>query len=266
LSSLAYQPDLVITLNSFNALPDQSDVIGRAARIAVGVVHVPHWRPYIARNQLCFDTALHGIQCFCWKTLESMNSTQCINVDECCKNNGGCSHACTDTEGSYHCGCPEGLQLGDDRSTCEDINECQNDPCNGNGECLNTYGGYECLYNSQFSPLVGGETVLASVNSAGVGTVVGATVATAVGTVILMLVIAVVVSTLRRKQASSNAGTEDSSSDEPKGAGHDNLGFRGGRSNATMKASSRAFDNVSASGSSVQDVDSLSNFSVSNVM
>ena len=40
------------------------------------------------------------------------------------KNNGGCSHECKNTEGSFACRCPTGYYLGDDGLTCIDLNEC----------------------------------------------------------------------------------------------------------------------------------------------
>lgn len=244
LSALAYRPSLAIQLNSYSNVNQQSDVIGRSARIAVGMVHVPHWRPNIPRNQLCYDTGIHGVQCFCWSTRASLNSTRCVNVNECSKNNGGCSHVCMDTDGSYMCMCPEGMTIGPDKHTCEDTNECDNSPCQNNAQCLNTYGGYYCLNDGPVSAgqVAGGAIVSTSVNS-----LVGATVGTAVGTIILMLVVAIVIRTVRRKR------------ETPTSNGHDNHGFSG-HTNATMKASTGAFDTISVGASTLADVDSLSSF------
>lgn len=246
LSALAYRPSLAIQLNTYNNINQNTDMIGRAARIAVGMVHVPHWRPSIPRNQLCYDTGIHGVQCFCWNTRQSLNSTRCVNINECSHNNGGCSHMCMDTSGAYGCGCPEGMTIGLDKHTCEDVNECDNSPCHGNAQCLNTYGGYYCLNDG---PFASGQLGAAAgvVGSASVNSLVGATVGTAVGTIILMLVVAVIVRTVRRKDTG------------PPANGHDNLGFRG-NTNATMKASSGAFDTVSIGASTLADVDSLSSF------
>ena len=41
-----------------------------------------------------------------------------VDINECELNNGGCSHRCRNTEGSYECSCPEGLQLLHNRRTC----------------------------------------------------------------------------------------------------------------------------------------------------
>ena len=42
-----------------------------------------------------------------------------LDKDECLVGNGGCSHVCTNTDGSYSCGCPHGWRLGLDGRTCE---------------------------------------------------------------------------------------------------------------------------------------------------
>ncbi len=40
--------------------------------------------------------------------------------DECAMKNGGCSHDCTNTVGSYDCSCPDAeLALDEDKHTCE---------------------------------------------------------------------------------------------------------------------------------------------------
>jgi hypothetical protein len=50
LSALAYRPSLAIQLNTYSNVNQQTPQIQRAARIAVGMVHVPHWRPHIPRK------------------------------------------------------------------------------------------------------------------------------------------------------------------------------------------------------------------------
>ncbi|GFS54754.1 neuronal pentraxin receptor [Trichonephila inaurata madagascariensis] len=44
---------------------------------------------------------------------------------ECLINNGGCSHICIDTQGSYKCECPEGMLLSSDGRLCLDIGFCK---------------------------------------------------------------------------------------------------------------------------------------------
>jgi len=43
---------------------------------------------------------------------------------------------------NYMCSCPSGYLY--DGTTCTDINECSDEPCGGNGDCVNTEGGYSC--------------------------------------------------------------------------------------------------------------------------
>ncbi len=40
------------------------------------------------------------------------------DINECSANNGGCSHNCTDTQGSFQCSCRVGYQLTSDTKTC----------------------------------------------------------------------------------------------------------------------------------------------------
>lgn len=53
----------------------------------------------------------------------TIRAKQCIapvDIDECTVKNGGCSHDCTNTVGSYECSCPDvELSLADDKHTCE---------------------------------------------------------------------------------------------------------------------------------------------------
>ena len=42
----------------------------------------------------------------------------CIDINECSDDNGGCDHTCTNTIGSYSCGCDDGYELDTDEHTC----------------------------------------------------------------------------------------------------------------------------------------------------
>ena len=40
------------------------------------------------------------------------------DIDECSSNNGGCAQVCTNTPGSYTCGCDSGYELDGDGFSC----------------------------------------------------------------------------------------------------------------------------------------------------
>jgi len=65
------------------------------------------------------------------------------DIDECSTGKHNCSHMCSNTYGGFDCSCYQGYTLLADRSTCQDINECElfND-CDH--YCWNTEGSYTC--------------------------------------------------------------------------------------------------------------------------
>ena len=40
------------------------------------------------------------------------------DINECCDDNGGCSHQCINTYQSYKCACPDDMVLGADGKNC----------------------------------------------------------------------------------------------------------------------------------------------------
>ena len=44
-----------------------------------------------------------------------------LDIDECLRNNGGCEYSCSNTDGSYKCGCQPGFKLKSNGHDCEGI-------------------------------------------------------------------------------------------------------------------------------------------------
>ena len=51
--------------------------------------------------------------------MRSILSHFITDIDECLDNNGGCSHNCTNTVGSYDCKCLTGFILHPNNHDCE---------------------------------------------------------------------------------------------------------------------------------------------------
>jgi hypothetical protein len=118
----------------------------------------------LTSNLYCEKTNEAGTQCFCVLDecdVRSVNSTQCTNVNECTETNNqaGCSHGCSDTEGSYYCYCFAGF-ISYDAHTCMDEDECAaSAPCSTGYECINSAGGFYCIQSTVLfaaAPLMAG--------------------------------------------------------------------------------------------------------------
>ncbi|XP_063994465.1 vitellogenin receptor-like [Diachasmimorpha longicaudata] len=70
------------------------------------------------------------------------NSTLCNTALEACKK-ANCSHSCQPTPRGPACTCPPGYRMIN--ATCEDINECLENPQLCDQHCINEPGTYSCL-------------------------------------------------------------------------------------------------------------------------
>lgn len=70
--------------------------------------------------------------------------TFCVDKDECL-DDSKCPEGCQNRIGGYRCGCPDGYTLHYYyKNQCVDENECDRQPCGGDGNCFNTLGSYRC--------------------------------------------------------------------------------------------------------------------------
>ncbi|XP_013089349.2 low-density lipoprotein receptor-related protein 2-like isoform X2 [Biomphalaria glabrata] len=69
-------------------------------------------------SQVCTDT-LNGPTCSCHKGFQLVGKTICQDVDECSRENGGCSQKCLNKKGTHQCWCVAGYTLGMDQRGCK---------------------------------------------------------------------------------------------------------------------------------------------------
>ncbi|CAA3018084.1 wall-associated receptor kinase-like 8, partial [Olea europaea subsp. europaea] len=66
-----------------------------------------------------------------------------------CGKNSRCINLLDIHNGGYHCRCNEGYE-GNPYLGCQDIDECNNNPCTSHGICVNTLGSYNCYCNDGY--------------------------------------------------------------------------------------------------------------------
>ncbi|XP_072803608.1 adhesion G protein-coupled receptor E2 isoform X3 [Vicugna pacos] len=93
-------------------------------------------------------------------TFRNESENTCRDVDECQRKSLICKgrSICINTEGSYTCQCPPGLELNPEGpEPCKDVNECTlgPNPCHNSTHCLNFVGRYECRCRLGWKPIPG---------------------------------------------------------------------------------------------------------------
>uniref|UniRef100_A0A1X7T7F8 EGF-like domain-containing protein n=1 Tax=Amphimedon queenslandica TaxID=400682 RepID=A0A1X7T7F8_AMPQE len=96
-------------------------------------------------TQTCSNT-VGSYTCSCRAGYKDNGYGNCTDIDECSMGTSGCQQLCFNTNGSYYCQCNTGYKLMNDNSSCDDINECIEDPgvCPLRSNCINTLGSYQC--------------------------------------------------------------------------------------------------------------------------
>uniref|UniRef100_A0A671YS24 Latent transforming growth factor beta binding protein 2 n=1 Tax=Sparus aurata TaxID=8175 RepID=A0A671YS24_SPAAU len=61
---------------------------------------------------------------------------------------------CVPVQTGYTCHCDLGFKLSALQTNCIDVNECDEDPCEGKGRCINSYGSYTCQCHSGYSQVI----------------------------------------------------------------------------------------------------------------
>lgn len=61
---------------------------------------------------------------------------------------------CIPVQTGYTCNCDPGFKLSALQTNCIDVNECDEDPCEGKGRCVNSYGSYTCNCYSGYSQVM----------------------------------------------------------------------------------------------------------------
>ncbi|XP_026225083.1 nephronectin [Anabas testudineus] len=98
----------------------------------------------------CMNTP-GSFKCYCMDGYTLQPDGSCRNARTCYHAN--CQYGCEVIKGAVRCTCPSpGLQLGPDRRTCVDIDECASGGgvCPHRRKCVNTFGSFMCKCHHGF--------------------------------------------------------------------------------------------------------------------
>ncbi|XP_067901853.1 nephronectin a isoform X3 [Heterodontus francisci] len=106
-------------------------------------------KPRLCKHR-CMNT-YGSYKCYCLNGYMLMSDGSCANTRSCAMAN--CQYGCDEVKGEIRCRCPSpGLQLGPDRRTCVDVDECAAGRvvCPRFRKCINTFGSYYCRCHDGF--------------------------------------------------------------------------------------------------------------------
>uniref|UniRef100_A0A671TJR2 Vitamin K-dependent protein S n=1 Tax=Sparus aurata TaxID=8175 RepID=A0A671TJR2_SPAAU len=85
-----------------------------------------------------------SFQCLCEDGYFISNKINCVDINECILFPSSCEEPakCVNTPGMYECQCPQGFKYNFTSRTCNDVDECEFNVCDGT--CINTEGSYSC--------------------------------------------------------------------------------------------------------------------------
>ncbi|XP_071375705.1 latent-transforming growth factor beta-binding protein 2-like [Centroberyx affinis] len=83
------------------------------------------------------------------------SATKATDIDKCASTPTICGHGkCVPVQTGYTCLCEPGYKLSALQTNCIDVNECEENPCEGKGRCVNNFGSYTCHCYSGYSQVI----------------------------------------------------------------------------------------------------------------
>lgn len=98
-------------------------------------------------NVICSQTCHNfpgSFKCSCERGFYTHDDIHCFDINECILYPSKCAEPakCINMPGTFECRCPTGYKYNTTSQQCVDVNECEQDVCDG--ECLNTVGSFRC--------------------------------------------------------------------------------------------------------------------------
>uniref|UniRef100_A0A671QFA6 Vitamin K-dependent protein S n=1 Tax=Sinocyclocheilus anshuiensis TaxID=1608454 RepID=A0A671QFA6_9TELE len=94
-------------------------------------------------SQTCYNLP-GSFMCSCEKGFYTLDNILCNDINECILYPSVCVEPskCVNAPGTFECRCPSGYQYNMSSRKCVDLDECEQDVCDG--ECVNTIGSFSC--------------------------------------------------------------------------------------------------------------------------